>query len=279
MSQQDKADRFRMMHERDGVFVLPNAWDAASARILEEVGYPAIGTTSAGIAFSLGYPDGEHVPPSEMVAVIGRIARTVRIPVTADIERGYGDTPEAVALMAEAVFDAGAIGVNIEDASDAGGGALIETAAMCEKIAAARAAGEGRGVHLVINARTDGFYDRTRGPGDIFDDAVARANAYLSAGADCAFVPAVTDRETIERLVAAIDGPLNVVVPGPGMPGLRALEAAGVRRVSLGGCLMRSMAGLLRFSARQVLNEGSFEFADVAIPHDEMDALFAREGT
>jgi len=274
MTQAQKAERFRALHAA-GAFILPNAWDAASARILEDAGFSAIATTSAGIAFACGFPDGERLPRDMMVEAIGRIASAVRVPVTADIERGYGATPDDVADTVSAVIAAGAVGVNLEDGTGDPEHPLIAVDRMVARIEAASATAETAGIGFVINARTDGYISGATGE-PAFADAVARANAYLAAGADCAFVPWVQDLGVIRRLAASIAGPLNVVVSGPGMPPLKDLEAAGVRRVTLGGSLMRAMMGRLRDTARQLLRDGVFGYAGASIPHGEMNALFDR---
>src|SRR5271166_1795274 len=207
----EKAAAFRKMHDRSRILVLPNAWDAVSARILEAAGFPAIATTSAGVAWSLGYPDGERADRDEMIAAIGRIARSVAVPVTADIEAGFGNTPEQVADMVKRVIDADAVGINLEDSSKSQGHTLVDVDVHIAKIAAAREVGIQCQVPLVVNARTDVFLAGVGPEPDRFAHAVQRANAYRAAGADCLFVPGVRDAATIGRLVQALNGPLNIL--------------------------------------------------------------------
>src|SRR5213595_1817972 len=198
-TQSQQAERFRALHTGPRMLVLPNAWDAVSARLIEQGGFPAIATSSAGVAWALGYADGERISRGEMLAVVRRVVQGVRVPVTADVEAGYGATAEAAAETARGVIAAGAVGMNLEDAKPEG--SLLPMEAQAERVRAARAAAP----HLVINARTDWF------PKAGIEEAIRRANAYLAAGADCAFVPFVADREAIARLAREIRGPLNVL--------------------------------------------------------------------
>ncbi|PYO76181.1 MAG: carboxyvinyl-carboxyphosphonate phosphorylmutase, partial [Gemmatimonadetes bacterium] len=187
---------------------------------LEEAGFAAVATTSAGVAWAFGYPDGERISRDEMLEAVGRMAAAVRVPVTADVEAGYGATPEAAADTARGVIAAGAVGLNLEDGTADGG--LLDLALHVERIQAARATGASAGVPLVINARTDAFEVKGWDAARRFAEAVRRANAYRGAGADCLFVPHVSDGETIGRLAREIDGPLNVIA-GPPAPPIREL--------------------------------------------------------
>ncbi len=202
-----KADALRQLHTAGPLLVLPNAWDAASARIFERAGFPALATTSAGIAYAQGYADGERISRAEMLAVVARIAARVALPVTADMEAGYGRAPEAVAETVRGVIAAGAVGMNLEDSREEDGGALLDFPLAVERVRAARAAAGAAGVAIVLNARTDAFH--AGGPG--IAEAVRRGNAFREAGADSVFVPFVADRDTIGRLVKEIAAPLNVL--------------------------------------------------------------------
>jgi 2-methylisocitrate lyase-like PEP mutase family enzyme len=225
VTQREKAELLRALHGGRDVLVLANAWDVASARAFARLrGCRAIATTSGGVAAAFGCPDGEQIPAREMLAAVERIARAVELPVTADLEAGYGDA----AATTTAAIDAGAVGMNLED----GAGPVQEHV---ERIRAARAAGDRAGVPLVLNARVDVYLRGTR----VFGDAVARANAYLGAGADCVFVIGVTDGPTIARLAKAVDGPLNVLATGE-TPPVAELARLGVRRVSVGSGLFRA---------------------------------------
>lgn len=275
--QRAKAEALRGFHLRNEIFVLPCAWDVASARIFEEAGFEAVGTTSAGVAASLGRADGERMDFAEYLEIVRRIAGGVRVPVTVDVEAGFAATPEGAAKNAELVLGAGAVGINVEDEDHAriSGAPLQPLALAVRKIEAIRTASRAYGVPLVINAKTDVMWlSAGGGPEEIFAETVRRANAYGAAGADCVFVPGNIDRETIARLVAAIRYPLNVVVKD-GTPPVRELQALGVRRVSLGSGPMRGTMGLTRRIAREVLDEGTYEsFLEPAIPYGEVRSMF-----
>ena len=214
MTQGEKAEKFKAMHD-EGIFVLPNAWDVASACVLADVGYEAIATTSGGCAFSVGFCDGENIGRDGMAEVVQRIASGVSIPVSADMEAGYGPTPEDVDITVKAALDAGVVGVNIEDSDKRGPRRLHDLDLAIDRIRAARKAADEFGIPAVINARTDGYMLGSEE--DMFDETVKRANAYLEAGADCAFVIGARDGDLIGRLAVAIDGPMNVLA-GPGTP-------------------------------------------------------------
>ena len=271
--QRDRAAAFRTLHAGPGILVLPNAWDVATARIVEAAGFPAIATTSAGVAWALGYPDGERISRGEMLEVVRRITAAVRVPVTADVEAGYGPTPEAAATTAAGVIAAGAVGLNLEDGTS--GGALLDAALHAERIRAVREAGARGGVPLVINARTDAFDVNEWEPSRRFDEAVRRANAYRAAGADCLFVPHVSDGATIGRLAREIAGPLNVIA-GPPAPTIPELARLGVRRASLGPRLVQAALGLVRRAALELHERGTYDtMADLLIPFAELQRLVA----
>ena len=229
----ERAALLLRLHDRSRILILPNCWDVASARMIASLGFPAIATGSAGVAAVLGYADGERIPRGEMLEMVARIVRAVKVPVTADLEAGYGDPGGTV----EAALEAGAVGMNFEDGIASGG--LTAPAEQVKRIAAARAAAERHGVHFVINARTDVFLQRIGEERDRLAHALDRAKAYLAAGADCIFVPGVSDPATIGKLAAGIAGPLNVlgVAASPPIP---ALAALGVARVSVGAGPMRA---------------------------------------
>ena len=266
----DKAEALRRLHAGPRVLVLANAWDAASARLIEAAGAPAIASSSAGVAFALGYPDGQRIARAEMLDMIRRIARVVRVPVSADVEAGYGTTAQAAAETARGVVAAGAVGMNLEDADE---GRLLPLEGQVERVRAARAAGESAGVPLVINARTDVFGTDDFPSAQRPAEAVRRANAYLVAGADCAFVPFVTDRDLIGRLAREIKGPLNVLAT-PDSPPVAELEGLGVRRVSVGGGLARAAYGRARRVAIEIQEKGTFEsLREETISYAEMQRL------
>ncbi len=262
----DKAAALLALHAGPG-FVLPNAWDAGSARILEQVGFAALGTTSAGIAWSCGVPDGGSVDRDSMLEQIRRIVAAVEVPVTADLESGYGDTPDEVGRTVARAAGLGAAGGNIEDA---GPGGLFGIDEATERLAAARAAAP-RGT-FVLNARTDTYFAGTSG--DVFAETVLRAIRYIEAGADCVFVPGVVQADTISRLAAAIPGPLNIVAGLANTIDAPTLFSLGVRRVSLGGSLARAALSLLDRAGRELLETGTLGFLDGAIGYADLQRRF-----
>jgi 2-methylisocitrate lyase-like PEP mutase family enzyme len=273
-NQQEKAQRLRQLHHCAAILVLPNAWDAASARIFETAGFPAVGTTSAGVANSLGYADGQHIPREKMLFVIRRIAQTVRIPVTADIESGFGATVEEVVETVHSVLEAGAVGINLEDSTKGDEKRLVPISDQVARIQAVRALGEQMGVSLVINARTDAYLVPLD-PASRFEVTVERANAYLDAGADCAFPITVKDAETIGRLAQAIQGPINILAMS-GVPPVRELERLGVKRVSMGSGLCRATMALTRHIAEELSSKGTYDaFTERTMPAAEANSLFA----
>jgi 2-methylisocitrate lyase-like PEP mutase family enzyme len=252
----DKAEQLRALHRTPPIFVLPNAWDAASARVFEAEGFPAVATTSAGVAAALGYPDGGVVPSREMIEAVARIARAVKVPVTADIEHAYAATPAAVADTVLRVIAAGAVGINLED--HVPGAADLEPLALqVDKITAITKAATKAGVRVVINARTDGFLRALGAPETRLGVAIERGRAFLVAGADCVFVPGVKDRETIAALVKGIGGPVNILAVD-GTPPIADLEALGVARVSVGSGPMRATLALVRDVARELKTGGTY---------------------
>jgi 2-methylisocitrate lyase-like PEP mutase family enzyme len=265
-SSTDKAAALLALHTGPG-FVLPNAWDAGSARILEQVGFPAIATTSAGIAWSCGIPDGEGLDRDRMLKQIGHIVAAVSVPVTADLEAGYGDTPDDVARTVAKAVEVGAVGGNLEDA---GPGGLFGIDEAVDRLAAARAVAPGG--TFVLNARIDTYLaGQTADP---FAETVERAVRYLAAGADCVFVPGVVDEDTIRRLAAAIPGPLNVVAGLANVIDAPTLFSLGVKRVSLGGSLARAVLSALERAGRELVDSGTLGFLDGAISYAEMQRRF-----
>ncbi len=272
--QRERAERFRRMHHERPMLVLPNVWDAASARVIEQAGYRAIATTSSGLAASLGYRDGQQMSRETMIEATDRIARSVALPVTADIEAGYGSTLAEEVETARAIIATGAVGFNIEDSLPGQAGALASVESQVELIAALRALASSLDVPFVINARVDVFLHAVGEPETRFDHAVERANAYLRAGADCVYPIGRLDHDVIERLVRSIDGPINIM-GGPPQPSLTELERLGVARVSLAGGLMRSALGHIARVARELLATGDYAaLAADALSGAEFSALF-----
>jgi 2-methylisocitrate lyase-like PEP mutase family enzyme len=270
----EQAAQFRRFHYEPPMLVLPNVWDAASARIVEQAGARAIATTSSGVAAALGYPDGQRISRDQLIEVIARIARVVSCPVTADIEAGYGHTIDEVLQTVRAVIASGAVGFNIEDSRPQLEGTLVDVAQQVELIAALRELATELEVPFVINARVDVYLRAVGTPESRFDEAVRRANAYLRAGADCVYPIGRLERDVIGNLVKAIEGPVNIL-GGPFQPALTELAALGVARVSLGGGLMSALLGHLRAIVRDVLERGDYSrMAAGSLSGTEFHALF-----
>jgi 2-methylisocitrate lyase-like PEP mutase family enzyme len=255
--QKEKATQFRGFHQGPPLLVLPNIWDAASARIIEQAGFRAIATTSSGVAAALGYRDGQHMSREMMIDAVARITRVVECPVTVDIEAGYGNSIDEVVQTIKAVIMTGAVGINIEDSLKQQEKALVDIAYQVELINALRELATSMDVPFVINARVDVFLLAIGEPENRFEQTVQRANAYLQAGADCIYPIGILDRTMIAKLVKAINGPINILggPPGPSLPDLAQL---GVARVSLAGSLMRSVLGHLRAIAQELLESGTY---------------------
>ena len=272
--QANKAELFRAMHRGPPLLILPNAWDAISARIIVAAGFPAIATTSGGVAWALGYADGEAAPWDEVVAATQRIARAVAVPVTADIETGYGETPEAVGRSIGEIIAAGAVGVNLEDGLKTGTPPIRSLADSVARIGAAREAARAAGVPIVINARIDLYIKNIGDDESRFDEAVARGRAYLAAGADCVYPIALRDSETMGRLVAALGAPVNINVRA-GSPNVAELEALGVRRASTATAIPLMAMGLVRQLAQELRATQRFDALAPAMTHPEAQQLFA----
>jgi 2-methylisocitrate lyase-like PEP mutase family enzyme len=267
------ARQFLELHRGSKILVLPNAWDVASARIFEDAGFPAIGTTSAGVAFSLGYPDGQKISRGEMLAVVRRIAEAVEVPVTADVEAGFGSTPEEVADTAREVIASGAVGMNLEDGVEEKPDLLADVNRQKEIIGAVLEVAERAGVPFVLNARTDIFLYGI-GPAETrLARAIERLNAYHAAGAPVLFAPGVKDKETIAQLARGLAGPLNILAT-VGTPPVAELQQLGVARVSVGSGPMRATLGFLGRMARQLREDGAFTMMmDGALPYADANRL------
>jgi len=275
LTQAEKAKLLLSLHQGPHILVLPNAWDVASARIFEDAGFPALATTSSGIANSLGYPDGQVIRRDEMLEVVARIVRAVSVPVTADMEAGYGKTPDDMAATARATIEAGAIGLNLEDAIGEGSGELFEIAAQKEKIRAMIEAAKKVGVDLVLNARTDIYLEEVGEPSTRAERTIERLNAYREAGAASLFAPGVYDAATIERLVRGVRGPLNILGRA-GTPPVRELEKLGVARVSVGGGPMRVTMTVVSRIAKHLRDTGDFAMLAEAMPFAEANRLMPK---
>ena len=268
----EKAKNLLDLHHGPRMLVLANVWDVVSAKMVERAGFPAVATSSAAVANSLGYPDGQRIPREEMLAVVRRIASKVSLPVSADLESGYGSSLDAVAETARGLVDAGAVGLNFEDSTGDSKRPLFDVPEQVEKIRQLRSIGGKMGVHIVINARTDIYLESVGEPASRFEHTVMRLNAYRKAGADCLFAPGVDDAETIGMLVQAVQGPLNILAR-PKSPELADLERLGVARVSLGSWPMRAAMTSFDRLLRDLRERGDFSALDPGIPYAEMNKL------
>src|ERR1700722_18002671 len=274
--QADKAERLRRLHAGPRILLLANAWDVISARMVEDAGFPAVASTSVGVAAVLGYPDGQRTPRGQMLEFVARMAHAVSVPVTADMEAGYCTTPAEMAEMAREVEAAGIDGVNLEEVTGDEESSQVEIALQAQKMAAVREAASSAGVSLVINARTDVYLLPIGPPETRFERTVERLRAYRKAGADCVFAPGIRDAETIGKLVRAVDAPLNILLQ-PGGPGVLELEKLGVARASIGSGTRRAAAGQggSFFRALSEYQNHSAFLAD-AVPYDEVNGLLGR---
>ncbi|MGB8348606.1 MAG: isocitrate lyase/phosphoenolpyruvate mutase family protein [Ktedonobacteraceae bacterium] len=257
VDQKTKAMRLRELHHGPAILVLPNAWDVASARIFEQAGFPAIATTSSGVAAALGYPDGQHIKRDEMIEAVRRIAAAISCPVTADMESGFGDGSEDVIQTMRAVIEAGAVGVNIEDSTKKGKRKLLDVDYQVALLKEVRQLGDALDVPLVINARTDVYLLPGGNAESKVEQVVQRATAYLASGADCFFPIGASDAQTIAALTRAISGPVNVLA-GSKTPSIAELARLGVARVSFGSGPMRAALGYLRAVAQELHDEGTY---------------------
>lgn len=274
LDQVKKAEAFRAMHAGKDPLLLVNVWDVASARIIEAEGFPAIATSSAGIAFAQGFPDGQKITADRMIAAVAQIARAVKVPVTADVESGYGVLPENAAHTTRNVVEAGAVGMNFEDSPGEAGQALADLTLQLERIRAIRETAETLRVPLVLNARTDVYLLQVGDSAKRYEETVKRAHAFRREGADCIFVPGLRDAETIGRLVSDLQCPVNILA-APGAPSVQELADLGVRRISLGSGPMRAALGLLRRLAREVKSAGTYTTMADAPSHAEINELMS----
>lgn len=261
-TQRENAERFLKLHHDDEILVLLNSWDVGSSKLIEASGYKGIATTSMGIAASLGYPDCQVIQLSEMIGAIRSIVKAVNVPVTADIEAGYGRNVDEVVDSVKTIIATGVVGINIEDSVDLSP-VLIDETEFCERISAIRALSDSLGFHLVINARTDSFYTSRSSEREKLAESIRRGNMYREAGADCIFVQPVWQRETIAALVKEIDAPINILanptIGGGFPPSVRELQDLGVARVSLGSSLMKATLALIKKVADELSERGTYD--------------------
>jgi 2-methylisocitrate lyase-like PEP mutase family enzyme len=259
--QKEKAEMFLKYHQDKEILVLLNSWDTGSSKLIEACGYKAIATTSMGIAASLGYPDCEVIQLPEMIQVITGIVNAVQVPVTVDIEAGYGNNLDEIIESVTKIIATGIVGINIEDSIELSP-VLIDEIEFCERISAIRALSDSLGFHLVINARTDSFYTSSGSTQEKLAESIRRGNKYREAGADCIFVQPVWEKETISTLLKEINAPVNILSnPGIGAglpPSVRELQDLGVARLSLGSGLMKATLALIKKVADELSEKGTY---------------------
>ncbi|OZU88655.1 dihydrouridine synthase [Virgibacillus indicus] len=273
-NQYEKAKDFYQLHQQPTSFVLPNAWDAVSAKVFEESGFEAIGTTSAGIAASLGYDDGQNIPFEEMTTAIKNIATSVDIPVSADIEAGYGETISEIVDKMKKVTATGVVAINIEDGTGNSNQTLYDISFQQEKIAAIKELSDShKESSLFINARTDTYWLNIGNPSEQFEETVKRIKSFVKAGADCIFVPGLNNREIIKNLRNEIACPINLLA-SPETPSLTELSRIGVERLSCGSGPFRSSVTLLKAISEEIINQQSFHrMTDGVLPYGEVTKL------
>jgi 2-methylisocitrate lyase-like PEP mutase family enzyme len=271
-SQTEKAEEFRALHDRKRTLVLPNAWDVPSARVFEDEGFPAVATSSAGVMVSLGHEDGQEIGIDELASAVGRIARALSIPLSADAVAGFGETPADVARSVGKLIAAGAIGVNIEDFVHAEK-SLLPLGPQLERLRALKDLQKSSGIPFVINARTDAFRFAPGEQDARLNEAIRRGIAFRDAGADCVYPMGLVDAGSIAAYVQALDFPINVMVR-KGLPPVAELQRLGVARVSFGPSASYAAMGLLRRASREVLEKGTYEsLTEGAISFDELNSL------
>jgi 2-methylisocitrate lyase-like PEP mutase family enzyme len=302
MSLAQKASRLLQLHHGSQPLVLINAWDAASAAMVEHCGLPAIATSSAAMANALGFPDGQYLPWPQMLDAVARVCRAVKVPVTADIESGFAANVTALETSITQIIQAGAVGVNLEDVMPANpalqddvhqnadpvrhGSPLFPLPEQIARIQAARRAAQAAGIHLVINARTDAYWQAGVEPAEAMRGTLERGKAYLQAGADCIFIPGLRNPDHIKTVIDYLlanppptghgEAPINILA-GPGVPSIPELAKLGVKRVSYGSGPHRAAMGLLRRMAEEAKTSGTFNaLTEGAVPYEEINGLFQR---
>lgn len=267
MTVSGSAEAFRRLHQ-DGLLILANAWDAGSARLIESTGAKAIATTSAGVAWSHGYPDGDLLPVPALLATVAEITRVIRVPLTVDVEGGYSNDPATVGETIAAVIDAGAVGINLEDGASA-------PDLLCAKVEQVKRAVASLGAEVFVNVRTDVYLRSLAPPEKRVEETLGRAARYRAAGADGLFVPGVVDRAEIRAIVTGAGLPVNVMVR-PHLPGAEELRSLGVRRLSAGSDIAEAAYGRMRSLVSAFLRDGVSEpLAEGAMPYPEVQALLA----
>jgi len=265
----DLAKQFHDFHNSSELLILPNAWDAGSARVIEDAGAKAIATTSAGVAWALGYTDGNALPVAKLAALVDGITDAIHVPLTVDVEGGYTDDPKKISQNLKPVIEAGAVGINIEDGEGA-------ASLLAKKIEQVRKAAESAGVRLFINARTDVYLNQLGDPKGWVDETISRAEVYRAAGADGLFVPGITEASQIKRVADAIQMPLNVMAR-PGLPVAKELTKLGVRRLSAGGAISQVIWNQTYDLAKSFLQSGDSQVViKNGMSYSKLQELFTR---
>jgi 2-methylisocitrate lyase-like PEP mutase family enzyme len=269
-TQLEKGRAFRALHERDHAFIIPNPWDIGSARILSHLGFEALATTSAGFAFSMGKAD-YAVGREAVIAHVSTLASATDLPLSADLENGFGDAPETAGETIRLAAAAGAVGGSIEDASGREHDPIYEQARAAERVRAAAEVAHGLGFPFTLTARAENYLHGRRD----LQDTIKRLQAYQEAGADVLYAPGLASKEEISAVVSSLDRPVNVLMGLPGVPlSLEDLSAMGVRRVSIGSGLARAAVGSLIRAAREMREHGTFAFAEEAPNGRDIAAMF-----
>lgn len=272
-TQAEQAERFRALHERAGAFIIPNPWDVGSARILAHLGFEALATTSAGFAFSRGRPDGS-IDRDTMMQHVAAVAAATALPVSGDLENGYGDAPDVAAETIRRAAFAGLVGGSIEDTTGRPEQPIHDVDLAADRVRAAADAARALSFRFTLTARADNYL---HGRSDLAN-TIARLQRYQDAGADVLYAPGLSTREEIAEVVRSVDRPVNVVMGLQGAQlSLAELAALGVKRVSVGGSLCRAAFGALLRAGREMHTLGTFTYAKDAVSHGEINALFARK--
>ncbi len=273
-SQVELANKFQNMHKENRILVLPNAWDAGTAVIFEKEDFNAIGTTSAGISYSLGYPDGEFITFDDVLDTTQKILRRISIPLSVDVERGYGNTNSQIVSNIRKIIQEGAVGINLEDGI-LEEKELCDMQEQCDLIQEISKLKDSIGINFVINARTDSFWLGTAKTKDEqLSQAIKRGNKYLKAGADCVFVPGLLEINEIEMLVQHIKGPVNIITT-PSSPGVKELQKLGVARVSTGSGPVRASFAKIKKISNELKKDGTYNnIYKTTIAYDKINYIF-----
>ncbi len=269
-TQERKGSAFRKLHERDNAFIIPNPWDIGTSRLLAHLGFEALATTSAGYAFSVGQRD-NTINRDEMMAHVRAIASATDLPVSADLENGFGDQPETVAETIRLAAATGLVGGSIEDSTNRPGEPIYEYELATERIRAAVEAARALDFPFTLTARAENYLVGRRD----LKDTIKRLQAYQEAGADVLYAPGLVSRDDIAAVVSSVDRPVNVVMGLQGVQlSLAELSEIGVKRVSVGSALSRAALGAFLRAAREMREQGTFDFSDEAVSYRDLSAMF-----